>query len=516
MTTSAAARINPDPQADVVAFLSGGGLGGEMPTRIDTHAATVFLTRNRAWKLKRAVHFGYLNFSTAERRKAALEEELRLNRRSAPDLYVAVHAINRSPTGQLAIDGAGEPVDWLLEMHRFPDGALLSDIVSKGKLTTPLLMRLADRIQAFHADTDIVRSSEGAAAFRRVLEGNNASMAAFPEILASQETEALATDLLALHARLSPLLDERARSGRVRHGHGDLHLANIAMIDGEPVLFDCLEFSAELATVDVLYDLAFLLMDLWQRECRVEANIVFNRYLDLSPADETGVALLPLFLSARAAIRSHVLAAQSIRSGGKPALTSHARAYLRLARNFLEPCTPRLIAVGGLSGTGKSTLARALGHRIGRPPGARILRSDILRKRIAGVPPETRLPEQSYSPAANAEVYRLLRSLASDDLSQGCAVIADAVYADPTERSGIVEVADRAELPFDGLWLVVSDEVRARRIAARPLDASDADVALVHVQARRDVGPLGIWRPLPADGCLEDTITTALPMLGIQ
>lgn len=516
MTTSAAARPNPDPQADVVAFLSSGGLGSETPRRIDTHAATVFLTRDRAWKLKRAIRFGYLDFSTAERRKAVLEEEFRLNRRTAPDLYITVHAINRGPSGRLAIDGTGEPVDWLLEMYRFPDGALLSDAVSKAPLATSLLMRLADRIHSFHAGADILTSNEGATAFRRVLEGNIASMEAFPEILARQETAALSASLLALHTRLSPRLDERARSGRVRHGHGDLHLANIAMIEGEPVLFDCLEFSTELATVDVLYDLAFLLMDLWQRGSWVEANIVFNRYLDLSPADETGVALLPLFLLVRAAIRSHVLAAQSVRSGGDPQLTSRARAYLRLARDFLEPCPPRLIAVGGLSGTGKSTLARALGHRIGQPPGARILRSDVLRKRIAGVPPETRLPAQSYSPSASIEVYRLLRSLAADHLAQGCAVIADAVYADPAERTGIMEIAEQAGLPFDGIWLIVSDKTRAQRIAARPLDASDADVALVHAQAGRDVGQLGSWRPLSADGSLADTTTAALDILGLH
>jgi hypothetical protein len=507
--------MGPDPQADVVAFLSSGGLGCEVPTRIDTHAASIFLTRDRAWKLKRSVRFGYLDFSTAERRKAALEQELRLNRRTAPNLYIAIHAINRDTSGRLGIDGPGEPVDWLLEMRRFPDGALLSEAADKAALSMPVLLRLADQIQAFHASADIAQSDRGAAAFRSVLEGNNASMAAFPEILNRCQTEPLAAGLLALHTRLTPLLDERARSGHVRHGHGDLHLANIAMIEGEPVLFDCLEFNTELATVDVLYDLAFLLMDLWQRGYRLEANIVFNRYLDLSPADEAGIALLPLFLSARAAIRSHVLAAQSMRSGGEAKLTSRARAYLRLSADFIEPVSPRLIAVGGLSGAGKSTLARALGPSIGQAPGARILRSDVLRKRIAGLPPETRLPSARYSSAANLEVYRSLRDLAADDLAQGYAVIADAVFADPAERAAIEEVSGLAGVPFDGLWMVVSEKTRARRIAARPPDASDANVALVRAQALYDVGSLGRWRALPADGSLDDALAAARAMLGL-
>ena len=302
MTTASAVDSDlSDSQADVVALLeSGDAFGGVRPKRIDTHAASVFLVGDRAWKLKRAVRFDYLDFSTTDRRRGALDAELRLNRRTAPDLYVAVHPITRESDGRLAIGGSGEAIDWLLEMRRFASEALLAQVAERGRLDEQLLMRLTDRIAAFHDTAEVVPLNDGAARFRQIVEGDVISMAAFPKILDQRLAYELGTELLDLTDKLAPLLDERARSGRTRQAHGDLHLANIALVDGEPTLFDCLEFSAELASIDVLYDLAFLLMDLWQRGLRSEASIVFNRYLDLSPDNEGALALMPLFLATRA------------------------------------------------------------------------------------------------------------------------------------------------------------------------------------------------------------------------
>lgn len=371
MATASPGAGSPEPQADVVAFLEQGtAFEAVAPRRIDTHCASIFLSGDRAWKLKRAVRFGYLDFSPADRRREALESELRLNRRTAPQLYRAVHPIMQAPDGKLSIGGTGLAVDWLLEMQRFPDDALLDQMAERSQLDERLLMRLADRIIAFHATAEILTTGEGATRFRGFVEGNIASMAAFPEILESEQTNLLRARLLHLTGEMAPLLDARGQSGRVRHVHGDLHLANIALVDGEPTLFDCLEFSAELATIDVLYDLAFLLMDLWHRDLRTEANLVFNRYLDLSPEDEQGIALMPLFLSTRAAIRAHVLAAQSMRGGRDRVLADLAQSYLDLSLALTQPGLPRLVSVGGLSGTGKSSLARLLGGGIGRAPGA--------------------------------------------------------------------------------------------------------------------------------------------------
>ena len=481
--------------------------------RIDTHAASIFLAGTRAWKLKRAVRFDYLDFSTPERRRTALRTELRLNKRSAPELYRAVHAVTRDPEGRLAIDGKGEAVDWLLEMQRFPESALLDTMANRGRFDTATLIRLADRITDFHAVAAAVTSGAASKRLQSVIDGNAASMAAFPAILAPVKVARLGARLSAMAAEFTAVLDERGRTGRVRHAHGDLHLANIAMIDGEPTLFDCLEFSEDLATIDVLYDLAFLLMDLWQRELRTEANIVFNRYLDLSPADEDGVKLLPLFLAVRATVRAHVLAAQSARPGGGAPLVSRARDYLDLAIDLLKPVAPQIVAIGGLSGTGKSTLARALGGYLGRPPGARILRSDVLRKRLAGLAPETQLPATSYSSASGAAVYAKLDQLAAAALAGGQAVVTDAAFARRAERDAIATMAEHASVKFDGLWLEAPEALLLDRIASRGPDASDADAKVVAIQAQQAIGELDGWQVVAATGTPEKVAAAALAVL---
>ncbi len=516
MATTSPGPGTPDDQADVVAFLDQGhAFERTRPTRIDTHCASIFLVGDRAWKLKRAVRFGYLDFSTFDKRHAALEAELRLNRRTAPDLYLALHPITREAGGRLAIDGAGDVVDWLLEMRRFPDDALLIHIADHGQLDERLLMRLADHIGAFHSAAEADRAHAGAISFRRVIDGNIASMGAFPDILDPDKAKHLGDSLLQMTDDMAPLLDARAREGRVRHGHGDLHLANIALIDGEPTLFDCLEFSVELATIDVLYDLAFLLMDLWHRNLRTEANIVFNRYLDLSPADESGIGLLPLFLSVRAAIRAHVLAAQSLRAPEDRALAQNARSYLELALAMLVSASPRLVAIGGLSGTGKSSLARRLGGVVGGAPGARIYRNDVLRKRLAGLSPEARLPRGSYSAQAAARVYETTDRMAASALALGQSVVADAVFAQRVERERIEAVGRQSGVPFDGLWLEAAATARLSRVGTRGADASDADVAVAQAQSQLEIGDLGAWHRVQADGSLDEVAAVACAKLGL-
>lgn len=506
----------PHDQEQVAAFLEHGAFGdGQVVRRIDTHCASVFLVGDRAWKLKRGVRFGYLDFSTPEKRRDALTAEMFLNRRTAPYVYRAIHPICRADNGRLTLDGTGKAVDWLLEMWRFPDDALFDLRAERGQLDPPVLMRLADRIVAFHATAGFKPTDDGAACFQAVVDGNMASMNACPEILDPGKVKLLGKRLARVCGELSTLLDERSRAGRVRHGHGDLHLANIALIDGEPTLFDCLEFSAELATIDVLYDLAFLLMDLWHRDLRTEANIVLNRYLDLSAVDEQGLAAMPLFLSVRAAIRAHVVAAQSRAADSDATLAGTARAYLDLALSLLLPVPPRLITIGGLSGSGKSTLARMLGGNVGRAPGARILRNDVIRKRLAGLAPESALPRTAYTKEAAAAVYATTDRMALTALALGQSVIADAVFADPVERANIEAVARNAKVSFNGLWLEAPAAVRLARVATRAADASDADVAVARAQTDLAVGDPGSWRRVDVAGPLDETVGAIRAMLAL-
>lgn len=505
-------------QTAVLAFLRGEGTfaAGETAREIDTHAASIFLGGNRAWKLKRAVRFGYLDFSTIDKRRDALRAELLLNRRTAPELYLDVVAITRDSAGHLLIGGTGEPVDWLLRMRRFPDDALLVRLAEQGVLGFDILTRLAGRIVGFHADGEIAHCENAAARFKAVIDGNAASLANFPETLVPKTASSLCDMQRSSASALSTLLDDRGRAGRVRHAHGDLHLANIAMFDGEPTLFDCLEFSTELATIDVLYDIAFLIMDLWQRGMRTEANVVFNRYLDLSAADEGGVALMPLFVSVRATVRAHVMAAQAVRAGNDPGLVAQARAYLDVAMAAMDAVQPHLVAIGGFSGTGKSSLARSIGGDIGRVPGARILRSDVLRKRLAGVAPETRLAASTYTAAAADRVYEALDAAALAMLASGQAVIADAVFVPPAEREAIENVAKSASCRFDGVWLMASDRTRQTRITQRRADASDADAKVALAQSHLDIGDLSTWRSLSADGALDAGVADLRALLAVN
>lgn len=500
-------------QAEILRFLeSPEGLAKDGPCRrIDTHCATIFLAGARAWKLKRAVRYSYLDFSSPEQRRAALDAELRLNRRTAPGLYRAVHPLVRSG-GCLAIGGEGPAVDWILEMDRFPDGALLDELADQGALDPLIMQRLADRIHAFHDAAEKAAVPDGAACFRAVIDGNAQSVRPYAAELGEERIASLLEAQRKTWARHARLLDARGRKGFVRHAHGDLHLANVALVEGEPTPFDCLEFSAELATIDTLYDLAFLLMDLWHRNLRAEANLVFNRYIDLS-ADEEGVRLLPLFLSVRATIRAHVLAATAARRRD-PDDALQAGAVLSLAAELIAPARPMLLTVAGLSGTGKSAVSRALGAELGAAPGARILRSDVLRKRLAQVPPEDKLPASLYSPLASRTVYALLADLAGRHLSNGTTIIADAVAARTEQRDAIAHAAVHAHVRFVGLWLEASKDVRLERVCARETDASDADAKVVVAQSGDHVPPPADWRRLSADAPLADVVARARNALG--
>lgn len=466
-------------QTEAVAFLSRGA--EEVFT---THISQVFLKGETAWKLKRAVRFAYVDYTALAARKAFCETELALNRRTAPSLYKRVRALSRAADGGLEWDGPGAPVDYVLEMRRFPDDALFDRMAAQGTLTPALLRELTDAIAAFHAQAEIVQ----AGGLKAVIAGNAERLVACCPPLPRKAVAALNKAALAAYAKHEALLASRAAGGRVRRCHGDLHLGNILLLDGHPALFDCIEFSDEFACIDVLYDLAFLLMDLLHRGDAAGACLVANRYLDVS-GDEGGLVLLPLFISMRAAIRAHVCVAQ-----GK---SEAALAYLALAARALRPAAPCLLAVGGVSGSGKSTLAAALAPHIPPLPGARVLRSDVLRKRLAGVAPEMRLPDSAYTKAAGTHVYAHMLALAEAALRAGWCVILDAAFLQKTERDAAAALAARLGVAFAGFWLDAPDAILVPRLAARRSDASDAGIEVLRAQ-RRNAEPATQWHRIDA------------------
>jgi predicted kinase len=305
----------------------------------------------------------------------------------------------------------------------------------------------------------------------------------------------------------------------VRHCHGDLHLRNICLVDGRPTLFDCIEFDERLAVIDVMYDLAFLLMDLEHRGLRRLANVAVNRYLART-GDYGGLGALRLYLAVRAVIRAHVAAATAdAQDAARLAARDRADAgdYLGLAMRLSEPAHPFLVAVGGLSGSGKTTLAHALAPGIGGAPGAVVIRSDVIRKQLFGADLFERLPEGAYTREHSRRVFGRIEALAGDALAAGCSVIADGVYRNEAERAAIRRVAETAGVPFAGLWLEVAPDVQDERLGARQRDVSDATVEVGRAQ-RRAAPAAADWPSLDANlgvEALRDAAMRQLAKAGI-
>lgn len=505
-------------QQSVIDFLSRPGTYG-VPgpvERLETHTAHVFLAGDRAYKLKKAVHFPYMDFSTVEKRRSFCEEELRLNRRTAPELYLEVRAVRRLPDETLILgQEEGEALDWLVVMRRFDQSALFDAMAERGALTEPLMDGLADAVADLHETAEPAPDRGGAPAFRGYVEGNAVELErAIGTVFEAGRVERVNEGCRAALKQVAGVLDARRSAGHVRRCHGDLHLRNICLIDGRPTLFDCIEFNDDFALIDTLYDLSFLLMDLGYRGLHDHANRVLNRYL--ARTGYVGLAALPLMLACRAVIRAHVTArlVESLEGEKRERAAAEARAYLDLALSYLDPAPARLVAVGGLSGTGKSTLARGLAPALGGAPGAVVLRSDVIRKRLFGVAETEALPQEAYKPEVSRRVFAEIERLAAEVLAQGHAVIADAVYGEDWQRSGIAAVAGKAGVAFDGLWLEAPQRVLEERVDNRRGDASDATSAVVRAQAARIRPPAG-WARVDAGGGRDAALVAAREALGM-
>lgn len=487
--------MDVERQNDVIALLcSRRAFGSDQPPdeTISTHISTVLLLGERALKLKRPVRLPYVDLSSPDRRLRLCERELELNRRTAPDLYRHVHRVTREPDGRLALKGTGPLVDAVLEMRRFDGAMLFDELAGAGTLTGSQIEDLADVIATFHRSASVADDSGGAERLRRVLDVNTRAFAGVPHLPPDTVAAADAACRAAL-TRHAALLDRRARDGFVRRVHGDLHLRNICLIDGRPTLFDCLEFDEDLATTDVLYDLAFALMDLWHRGARELANILFNRYLDAT-GDDAGVALLPLFMAVRAAVRAHVTARTA--NTGQAAL--EARGYLDLCRDLLRESPLSLTAIGGYSGSGKSTVAAAVAPCLGAAPGARVVSSDRFRKRLFGVAARVRLSADAYHGDISARVYTELAATAELILRCGHSVIADAVFDRQADRDRLAGIALRAGAMFRGIWLDAPEKILVDRVAHRQDDPSDATPNVVVQQIARHGAPTD-WTTIRAD-----------------
>ena len=507
---------SPIAQDTVLEFLASPASSGGAPvTRIDTHAASVFLSGLRALKVKRAVKFPFLDYSTLELRKRACLAEIEVNRPFAPEIYVGLARITREQDGSLQVGGQGEVVEWAVEMRRFDEGLTLDRYVEANAIPPAMADAVVKKLAEVHRSAAREESGRWIAALERFLRQHHRTFTEHPALFESAQADALLKAGQDFLARNAALITARGEAGLLVRGHGDLHLGNIVLVKGAPVIFDAVEFDPLIGAGDVFYDLAFFIMDLIVHGQSAAANAALNGYLAYSGRSENldGLRLLPLFLSVRSAIRAVVAAARFERSY-KPEDAVAAKRYFDHARRFLVLRPAMLVAIGGLSGTGKSHLARLLAPGILPEPGAVILRSDVRRKAMYGVSETTRLGASAYRREVTEKVYDALMADAGRALAAGHSVILDAVFARPGEREAAKQAALQAGVAFHGIFLQTALEMRVGRIEQRVGDASDADRSVALAQESQVVEPTD-WTAVDSSGAPEATLEAARSAIGL-
>lgn len=498
-------------QKEVIALLADPAThGGSAVEHIPTHISHVFIAGPNTYKLKRAAARSFADYSTAEKRKAMCERELAINLENAPQIYKAVLPIVRTPDG-LRLGGEGEAIDYVVAMRTFKASDMFDALADDGRLTERHIQDLADAIARQHKRVPRAQEFGGSKAIQQTIEDLVEvirTTAQGPNL--TRPLEDWKEAALAQLKRHTPQIDARRRHGYVRRCHGDLHLANICLFDDKPVLFDAIEFSEEIASIDILYDTAFTAMDLLYRGLRQHATLLISRYLSHT-RDYSGLKLLGLFLSMRSAVRAMVAAAKDGETGMREATNR-----LEFALSCLAPQpAPRLLAIGGLSGTGKSTLAKSLAPDIPGLIGALSIRSDVCRKRLFGIAPEEPLPKEAYQSDVSLKVYATMLKDARRALIAGTSVIVDATFLGETEATQLEHLANATGAHFTGIWLTADLEILKARIAQRTGDASDATPQIAERQWQTATANT-TWAKLDASGTPDEVAAKARQMLARQ
>ena len=456
---------------------------------IETHLSWLLLAGDDAYKLKKPLTLDFVDFGGIEQRRAACEEELRINRRTAPELYLGVLPVTGTH-GAPRLGGPGTPIDWAVHMRRFPADALLAERAARGRLRPEHVDALAREIAAFQARADVAPPGSG--------HGDAAQLAAlvqdnFKPLWALQRLSGEREQLLKLQqwtqtegARLAPLMAARRTAGHVREGHGDLHLGNLLWLEGRPVLFDAIEFNPRLRWIDTACDIAFLFMDLHAHGAAPLAWRFLNAWLEQT-GDYGAVARLPYDAVYRALVRAKVAALRAPQCGdaaARAAAEGEATRYVDLAGQLAAPRQPWLALTMGVSGSGKSSQTQAL---IGQRGLVRV-RADVERKRLFGLAPEAssaHVPGGIYGEATSDRVFARLLDVARELLQAGQPVLVDATFIRRERRAPFIALAESLGVPwrilaFDAPESVLRERVRQREAAGG--DASEAGEAVLASQ----------------------------------
>ncbi len=495
--------------------------------RIETHISWLFLTGDYAWKIKKPVDFGFLDFSTLALRRHFCEEELRLNRRTAPELYLQIDTLNGSPD-QPHLNGPGPILDYALRMRRFDPEQAFDALLARGELGHEDIDTLAGELAALHAMAAVAPACGWLGSPEQVLAPMHDNFTPLLQHLshgpARQQLEGLRQWTDARAEALHELLQARLTQGWIREGHGDAHMGNIVRYQGRTRLFDCIEFNPDLRWIDVISDLAFSFMDLLDRGAPQLAWRLLDAWLTIV-GDHEGLRLLPLYVVYRALVRAKVsaLRADELKQAGQTAkariMLMETGAYLELAAGWTQPMRPRLILTMGVSGSGKSHLASALLERMGLVR----LRSDVERKRLAGLAADADSQSQTgaglYDPATTQHTYQLLLEHAETLLQAGFSVLVDATFLSRAQRAPFLELARRLQVPGHLLCCHADPAIlraRVQRRLARGTDPSEADLQVLarQQQQREPLTPQERNQAILVDTGLDDALEQALAALG--
>lgn len=451
---------------------------------IQTHVSYVFLTGDYAYKVKKPVNFGFLDFSTLEKRQHFCSEELRMNQPIAPDIYLEVLPIAEAGD-KFVLGGAGQPVEYALKMCQFPQEALFIKIFEAGKLTEAHMEELGRVVAQFHAQAptnDYIRSFGEVSKIREAFDENYQQTEKYiggPQTQQQFEETKQFTDTF--FEEQQELLATRRENNWIRECHGDLHLRNICLWHDKIELFDRIEFNEDFRFVDVMFDIAYAVMDLEARQRPDLANAYLNTYVEQT-GDWEGLQVLPLYLNrqsyVRAKVNSFLLDDPGVPDDAKQEAAAVASDYYRLAWEYTKTNEGRLILMSGLSGSGKSTVARHLARRL----GAIHIRSDAVRKHLAGIPLDEKGGEELYTSAMNEKTYDRLLELGITLASQGFPVILDAKYDRQATRQVAIARAKNHELPVQIIHCTAPEDVLRDRLSSRTHDVSDATADLLRAQ----------------------------------